>query len=74
LVDSHAVVWAVDDPAKLSSTATAILQDPANELVRSPKWERWIRLRTSPAAQVFFLASAMQSTTVPNLQGRPRRV
>ena len=35
LVDSHAVIWAVDDPAKPSSDAAKALEDPANELLVS---------------------------------------
>ena len=33
LADAHTVVWAVDDPPKLSPAAVAALQDPANELL-----------------------------------------
>lgn len=35
LVDSHSLIWAVDDPSRLSPAATMALQDPANELLRS---------------------------------------
>jgi PIN domain nuclease of toxin-antitoxin system len=33
LLDAHALIWAVDDPSRLSSNATAAIQDPANELL-----------------------------------------
>jgi PIN domain nuclease of toxin-antitoxin system len=33
LIDAHALLWAVDDPAQLSSPATTALQDPANQLL-----------------------------------------
>jgi PIN domain nuclease of toxin-antitoxin system len=33
LVDAHTVLWAVDDASRLSATATAALQDPANQLL-----------------------------------------
>jgi len=35
LVDAHTVIWAVDDPAKLSSHAAKAIEDPANELLLS---------------------------------------
>jgi PIN domain nuclease of toxin-antitoxin system len=35
LVDAHAVVWAVDEPSKLSPPAITALQDPANDLIIS---------------------------------------
>jgi PIN domain nuclease of toxin-antitoxin system len=33
LIDAHVLLWAVDDPAQLSSPATTALQDPANQLL-----------------------------------------
>ena len=41
LIDSHTLIWAVDDPVRLSSDATVALQDPANELYISAAsiWE-----------------------------------
>ena len=36
LLDTHTLIWAVDDPAKLGPTATPTLQDPANELLVMP--------------------------------------
>lgn len=41
LIDSHSLVWAVDNPAQLSAAATTELQDPANELIISAAtvWE-----------------------------------
>lgn len=41
LLDSHSLIWAVDDPSRLSPTATAALQDPANDLLLSAAtfWE-----------------------------------
>jgi PIN domain nuclease of toxin-antitoxin system len=46
LVDSQAVIWAVDDPTQLSPTATAALQDPANDLLVSAAtiWEIAIKV------------------------------
>ncbi len=35
LLDSHTLIWAVDQPAKLSPTAVAALQDPGNDLLLS---------------------------------------
>jgi len=32
LLDSHSLIWGLDDPAKLSPTAAAALQDPDNTL------------------------------------------
>ena len=32
LIDAHALIWAVDDPARLSPAARAALQSSANEL------------------------------------------
>ena len=46
LLDSHTLIWAVDDPAKLSTVAVAALQDPANELSLSAAtvWEISIKV------------------------------
>ena len=32
LLDSHALIWAVDEPSLLSPAAALAIQDPANEL------------------------------------------
>ena len=32
LVDSHPLIWAVDDPSRLSPWAATAIQDPANDL------------------------------------------
>jgi len=34
LLDTHSLIWALDDPSKLGRQAIAVLEDPANELVR----------------------------------------
>ena len=41
LIDTHTLIWAVDDPAQLSVPATTALQDPANDLLLSAAtvWE-----------------------------------
>jgi PIN domain nuclease of toxin-antitoxin system len=46
LLDSHTLIWAVDNPSKLSTLAAATLQDPANELVVSTGtvWEVAIKV------------------------------
>ncbi len=46
LLDSHAVLWAADDPLKLSPQAAAVLRDPANELLLSAAtiWEIGIKV------------------------------
>jgi PIN domain nuclease of toxin-antitoxin system len=46
LLDSHAVIWAVDDPAQLGSRAVQVLQDPDNELLVSAGtlWELAIKV------------------------------
>jgi PIN domain nuclease of toxin-antitoxin system len=46
LVDSHSLIWAVDDPSRLSPAATAALQDPAHELLVSAAtvWEIAIKV------------------------------
>jgi PIN domain nuclease of toxin-antitoxin system len=48
LVDSHALLWALDDPTKLSRSATIALQDPANDLLLSAAtvWELAIKIGT----------------------------
>jgi PIN domain nuclease of toxin-antitoxin system len=33
LIDANALIWAVDDPARLSPAATTGLQDPTNQLL-----------------------------------------
>ncbi len=49
LVDAHALIWAVDDPAKLSSRAAKALEDPTNELLVSAGtiWEIAIKVGLS---------------------------
>ena len=46
LVDAHTVIWAVDDPSKLSSQAVTALQDPGNDLLLSAGtiWEIAIKV------------------------------
>ncbi len=46
LLDTHTVIWAVDDPAKLSSPAAKVLEDPSNELLMSAGtiWEISIKV------------------------------
>jgi PIN domain nuclease of toxin-antitoxin system len=45
LIDTHTLLWALDDPSKLSGPATTELQDPANELLLSAAtvWELAIK-------------------------------
>lgn len=46
LIDSHTMIWALDDPGKLPSTATMALQDPKNDLRLSAAsvWEIAIKV------------------------------
>jgi PIN domain nuclease of toxin-antitoxin system len=46
LLDTHSLIWAVDDPGRLSRPAAATLQDPANELLVSAAtvWEIAIKV------------------------------
>ena len=46
LVDAHTVIWAVDDPSKLSRPAVTALQDPGNDLLLSAGtiWEIAIKV------------------------------
>src|SRR5438046_1269843 len=46
LVDAHSMIWAVEQPAKLSAAAAAALQDPSNELLLSSAtiWEIAIKV------------------------------
>lgn len=46
LIDTHTLIWTVDDPAKLGSEAALALQDPANELLLSAGsvWELAIKV------------------------------
>jgi PIN domain nuclease of toxin-antitoxin system len=46
LIDSHALIWAVDDPSRLSAQAFAALRDPRNRLVVSAAtiWELAIKV------------------------------
>ena len=41
LLDTHLLLWAAGEPQRLSATATALIEDPANELVFSAAslWE-----------------------------------
>lgn len=46
LIDTHTLIWAMDDPSKLSGPAAASLQDPANDLLLSAAtiWEMAIKI------------------------------
>lgn len=46
LLDAHTLIWAVDDPVKLGSQATLLLQDPAHDLILSAGtvWELSIKV------------------------------
>jgi PIN domain nuclease of toxin-antitoxin system len=46
LVDSHSLIWAVDDPTRLTPAAVLALQDPGNELLVSAAtiWEIAIKV------------------------------
>lgn len=46
LLDSHTLIWAVDDPAKLGRTAETLLLDPNNVRLLSPAtyWEMAIKV------------------------------
>jgi PIN domain nuclease of toxin-antitoxin system len=46
LIDSHTLLWAVDQPAQLGAAAAAALQDPANDLLLSAAtiWEIAIKV------------------------------
>ncbi|MHB1421986.1 MAG: type II toxin-antitoxin system VapC family toxin [Gemmataceae bacterium] len=46
LIDTHTMIWAMDDPSKLSGPAAIALQDPANDLLLSAAtvWELAIKI------------------------------
>ena len=46
LIDTHTLIWAMDDPTKLTAAATAALSDPANDLLLSAAtiWELAIKI------------------------------
>lgn len=46
LLDTHTLIWAVDDPAQLGPQAVVELQDPTNELLLSAAsiWELAIKV------------------------------
>jgi PIN domain nuclease of toxin-antitoxin system len=46
LLDTHALLWAVEDPSQLSQPARAALEDPVNDLVVSAAtvWEIAIKV------------------------------
>jgi len=45
LLDTHTLIWALDNPSKLSGPATVALQDPTNDLLLSAAtvWELAIK-------------------------------
>lgn len=47
LLDSHTLLWALDQPSQLSTAAALALQDPANDLLVSAGslWEIAIKVR-----------------------------
>lgn len=46
LIDTHTLIWSMDDPSKLSGSAAIALQDPTNELLLSAAtiWEMAIKI------------------------------
>ena len=46
LLDSHALIWSVEEPAKLSATAATAVRDPANDRMVSAAtiWELAIKV------------------------------
>ena len=46
LLDTHTLFWSVQEPSKLSATATAALQDPTNDRLLSAAtiWELAIKV------------------------------
>lgn len=46
LIDIHVLIWAMDDPSKLTGAAATALQDPANDLLLSAAtlWELAIKI------------------------------
>lgn len=46
LLDSHTLIWAGDDPAKVPAPAMGVMQDPANDLFISAAtiWEMAIKV------------------------------
>ena len=47
LLDTHLLLWAAGEPERLSASARALIDDPANELFFSPAslWEVVIKSR-----------------------------
>lgn len=48
LIDSHALIWAVDDPNRLTAISSSALQNPRNQLIVSAAtiWEVAIKVGT----------------------------
>ena len=46
IIDTHALIWAVDDPERLGSAARALVDDSANEILFSSGsiWELAIKI------------------------------
>jgi len=46
LIDSHSLIWALDDPTKLTAAAVTALQDPGNDLLigAGTVWELSIKI------------------------------
>ena len=46
IIDTHALIWAVDDPARLGSQARVIVEDSTNEILFSSGsiWELAIKI------------------------------
>jgi PIN domain nuclease of toxin-antitoxin system len=46
LIDAHSLIWALDDPSRLSVVAASALQDPANQLLlgTGTVWELSIKV------------------------------
>lgn len=65
LLDTHAFVWAVGRPARLSKSATSALRAPTNELYVSAAsaWELAIKFRNGKLPEAEGLLAHLETTT-----------
>jgi PIN domain nuclease of toxin-antitoxin system len=77
LLDSHTLIWAADDPPKLTAPVQALLQDPSHDRLVSAAslWEIAIKFSLGRLPLSFYcsMAPKLPSSSSTFLSGKPVR-
>lgn len=69
LLDSHVLLWWLDEPARLASPLRQVMHDPANEVYFSPAsiWELGLKMAKGKLRLPLDLAAALESDGIVEL-------